>query len=353
MSLFTTKITPNPPSLRIRYISLSMILGFVVMTIVLFFYSNIISTKQLVTDEVNRVHKKLIIIDSINRNLTETHDKTYLFLQDPSYGNYSEEIQQHISHSIASTAQITEIFQSQDSSLSTESKNLKKLLKSLSSTISDLTDIRMDVNRQYPGLALSANVQSIPQQAVTNNLQILIDEIVNDEFKPISSKLYSTLLKSQILWTRHISQLRIYFANRLASFSNNILVTQLTSLFDLNAQFLNNIKDLKTLYANEDSFESDVAIESILSNTAEWISILKEIREINESDNWRGDTYIMKTMVIPLMSKIKTSILLLEDSLLSEENIVTEQLKKASETLKEGKGNCVTKTNLAIALQNG
>ncbi|OOZ38943.1 hypothetical protein BOW53_13640 [Solemya pervernicosa gill symbiont] len=333
MSLLKNGNKRNPPSLRTRYIALTLLLGLLVISIVLFFYSDAVSTKRQVTDELVGLNAKLNKLDGVRSNLNEIYRNIDLFLLDPTQGNHAEVVHHLISDSIIYTRQLNEEFQSERSGLASTASALGEQHSALRISVADLIDSRMDVNRQYPGLALSANEMSSPQQGVSNSFLILIAEIENGDFEPKSVELYPMLLKTRSLWLSQISQMRIYLANRFASFSNEILVTQAESLDDLHLTFLNNVDTLEALYANEDSFEGPDIVAMIANESSEWINIFQQVRKISESGKWRSDSHIMKSNLIPLTDDISASILSIENLLQTQEQSVAERLRKNTETL--------------------
>ena len=333
MPLLKSNIKHEPPSLRTRYFTLTLMLGLLVISSVLFFYGDVNSTKQKVIEQLESIHEKLSTINVIRNNLVDIYRNIDLFLLDPSQADYEEPIKHLLSDSIQKAAQLTARLQRDRSELAGATEVLGRQFVQLRESITELVDTRLDINKQYPGMAISANVMTIPQREAVNDLQILIDEIESGEFEPVSKDLYPMLLKTYTLWISHIAQARIYLANRFASFSTEILLAQAHSLNELNQKLLLNINQLEAIYANENSFEGARLIKLIRLNATEWMAIFNQVRSVTESDNWRGDSYIMTTKIIPQTDMVSSSILDLENSFLSREDIVNDQLKRATDKL--------------------
>ncbi|MCK5663166.1 MAG: hypothetical protein KAI17_06750, partial [Thiotrichaceae bacterium] len=64
LTLFSGK-TKAPPSLRSRYFSLTLLMGFIIVAALLFILNDIISTKQQLTDRLSGIHKQLSGLESI------------------------------------------------------------------------------------------------------------------------------------------------------------------------------------------------------------------------------------------------------------------------------------------------
>ncbi|MFK5892490.1 MAG: EAL domain-containing protein [Pseudomonadota bacterium] len=323
----------SSPSLRTRYIILTVLLGLLVILTVLFFYTEVASSQQQVTDEVININKKRNKLETIHSNLVKIYQNIDLFLDSPLHTNYSEISHQLISNSIENSIDLVDILDQQQSELKKTAELLQNKYQQLKLNISILFETRVNISKQYPGMAISANEMPTSQNSVTNNLQILIDEIENKELQLISDELYPTLLKSYTLWINQISQMRIYLANRLASFSNKILPVQAASLHELNQKFLLNISKLEKLYLEEDSFEAEILIKAIKTDTAIWINLFLKVRKVSESDNWRGDTYLMKNSIIPLTDEISALIFSMDKFFLAQERNTIKKLKKSTATL--------------------
>ncbi|MCW8888686.1 MAG: hypothetical protein OQK25_06455, partial [Gammaproteobacteria bacterium] len=315
MSLLTNGHPQEPPSIRSRYIRLTLLLGLLVISIVVFFYSDLISSNRKIASDYVEINEKMASLDRARSNLVDIYRSINLFLLDPSHGNYAEATKQQIVKSIENTADLILLLQQEQGELSNGSIKLQNDFHRLQNSVTELIETRMDVTRQYPGMAISAFGMTEPQQAVSNNLLILLEEIESGELEPQSAELYIILLKTHALWLNQISQLRIYLANRFAAFSDDILVTQATSLIELHNNFIQHIDKLKLLYANEDSFEGTAATERIREDSTLWLSLFHKVRIISESDIWRSDNRIMNFEIIPLTDEISASILEIEDLL--------------------------------------
>lgn len=332
-SLLIHKLKESQLSLRRRYITYSVALGVAVISIVLFIFNDIVSTKQSVHRELDAIQLKLNLLNTLQNNQIGIYRNIDLFLLDPSVGDHQDITNQLIAESIIATTEISRVVQTDQKDLFKHLEILKESLSNLKNSVLDLFESRMDIDRQFPGMSISANEMVPSQESIGSDLQLLIFEIENKEFEPASKELYPLLLKSYNLWANNISQMRIYLANRFAAFSNNLLTEQATSLYDLNNKFLSNISKLEEIYPGEDSFEGVQKIEEIKLNTIEWISHFRQVQEVSESDDWRTDSRIMKSDIMPQSNKVSLKITDIETSLLKQKDIIDEHLKSVSDTL--------------------
>jgi PAS domain S-box-containing protein len=326
-------INRNAPSLRTRYITLTLILGLLAVSTVLFFYRGIHSTKQQATSEFEGIHQQLNLLASINNTLVNIYRNTDLFLLDPSQGGHAALTGQLITTSIQSSRLLGDLLPHDQPEVITAVERLGNLFSELNVAVSNLIESRMNIDQQYPGMAISADQMLKPQHAVSNNLLLLIDEIESGGLKPLSAEIYPSLLKTHSIWISEISQMRIYLANRLASFSSDILIQQAASLDHLHHKLLANIQRLEFLYASEDSFEGLAAIRDIASNVLDWHHMFQQVRAISESGQWRSDSHIMQSVIIPQTDAIAAAIANVENLLNAEKERVSEQLEINSGTL--------------------
>ena len=308
-------------------------LGIAVISIVLIIFSETISTRQQVRNELDSIQINLNQLNTLQGNQVEIYRNINLFLLDPTEGNRKSIVHQLLEKSILTVAKLNESIPSEQSKLSDQVKNLGATYTNLEASTHNLIESRMDIEKQFPGMSISANYMVPIQRVIANNLQILIDEIESGELKPTSDKLYPKLLKTYSLWQSQISQMRIYLTNRFASFSIEILNEQAISLYNLSNKFSTTIKELAAIYQHEDSFEGPDLIEALGADSREWISFFKQVQTITESDSWRTDNGILKQSVIPQSDKISQLILSIEESLFSQRDLASEQLKNITDTL--------------------
>ncbi|TNF33037.1 MAG: bifunctional diguanylate cyclase/phosphodiesterase [Gammaproteobacteria bacterium] len=189
----------------------------------------------------------------------------------------------------------------------------------------------MDTTKQYPAMSLSAYEMNIPQGQLSANLGILINEIENGDFEPESAQLYPLVLKTNTLWAKAISQNRIYLANRLASFTTEILYIQAESLQAIAGQIEANLKILENLYLNETgSFEGSQIIQSSFKALNSWVDYFNQVRNISESPYWRRDSFILESSIIPLIDQITTALQAIDNQLRIQDIEAANLLKQSS-----------------------
>ncbi len=307
------------PSLRTRYFSLTLVLATFVIGFVFNTYLGLSEKNEIATQNLSEIDSQMNIHEQVRTGITNIYRSIDLFLLQPKEKKHIETIYSEVSNTIKYI------------NLS-KTQNLKTSLlinfKKLKPVLTKLIEIRTDANLQYPGMSISANIMAAQQDTIRTRLSALQDEIDNGDFVPKHEHLYNEILKARILVEKEISQSRIYIANRLALFSNEILVSQATSLTDLHLSFLEKISLLKSLYANEtDSFEGIDAVSKIHDLQNKWYNNFGKLRETSESDHWREDLRLMEQQIFPLIES--------GSALLLNHNIhLKEQKKQISEVFK-------------------
>lgn len=324
--------TRTTRSLKTQYTIFTALFGVVIIGVSILIYINILNNSKKVASEVAAIDAQAVMIKGIRSDLVRLQFSIDSYLLDPT----KTDLQQSILDRISSSSQTASLMlkSAREGLFINKIRKMQSDLGSLDSYVRELIDIRVDVLRQYPGMALSAFQMSSIQDDVQAHLSILLGEIESGVFEPESAELYPLLLKTRTAWVSQVSQMRIYLANRLASFSNDVLVLQARSVIDINATLQENLQKLEVLYNDEpDSFEGMSSIKGLEDNFALWLVKFNEMRAKSESPQWRQDWNLMESSIIPLQQKISGELNELEDMLRMNERSVNEQRDENTNTM--------------------
>lgn len=321
----------NPPSLRKRYISLTIFIGLFVILFVSFSYNNLVITRDAVNSAYKGILKEQSNLEELRNTLLTINQDINLFLLDPLNEDLIQKIEINTNHALKNLFALKESKHPFHKDLKEVAEPTTENFYTLKNNVNILVKFRLDINKQYPGLDISANLMESQQNSIKSGFEILINEIESGDLQPNSPQIYPLLLKSYSAWISAISQTRIYMANRLASFSSEILTEQGKSLKDIFTIFTNNINTLSELYANEDSFEARDILKSTKTISQSWYENFVSLREISESDKWRSDTLIIKTQVFPLVEKIAQNFNEIDKTLKYEKQNTDQELKKSDD----------------------
>lgn len=322
------KKNSTPSSIRNRYIKFALIFGLLIIGLSAFLYINVLNHRAQVSSELELIDRQAEQINALRKLLMKSYHAIDSYLLDPISSNHSLIIDESLKEAIATSRLIQETAINRNHQ-GHETIELVEEFEKLEVIVKELMATRLDVERQYPGMAISAFEMGVVQDRVHDQLLILNNEIDSGEFVPESPELHPLLLKTQIYWSNLISQMRIYLANRFASFSNEILVTQAESTTDIIAELRSNLSRLNELYLQEEeSFEGVSGIEIFSEALDEWEVLFARVRTISESPHWREDGNIMENSVLPLTTAIMQTLDNLEHHLRKEERIAAGRLEE-------------------------
>lgn len=319
------------PSLRRRYITLTVLLGLFVVLIVEYSHHNLATTKQSVTTSYKAILENQHDVQEARDVLLSIQENIDLFLLDPLNHDLSEQVDLLTSRAKTRLHEVASTRKNIDTVAIKSVTDTIKLLDKLNEQVKQLIAHRLDPNKQYPAMTINANVMELQQDSIKSSFEILINEIESGDLEPESAEVYPLLLKSYSVWINAISQTRIYMTNRLASFSTEILSDQAASLQDIKKIFVANVERLAELYSNEDSFEGPDTIRKIKNTLKEWEEHWIKMRIISESDEWRLDALIMKTKILPLLHAINLHIDNLYGALNNERVIIDNMLRQSND----------------------
>jgi diguanylate cyclase (GGDEF)-like protein len=327
-----TSATRHPPSLRKRYITTTLILGILVVSVVAISYLNMRAIKNVVTDGYQGVVKEKAHLKEIRNTLLTVNQDINLFLLDPGNEDLTTKIDANTDQSLRNLLALQNSQHGFHVDIGEQVAPMVAGFKLLNQEVKRLVEYRLDINKQYPAMDVSANIMEVQQDRINSGFEILLNEIESGDLALNTPAVYPLLLKTQLLWVKAISQTRIYMTNRLATFSIEMLQDQGRSLTDIYELFMADIQRLRGLYRHEDSFEGTATLEMIENTARQWHEKFLIMREIAESDRWRSDMVIMKNQVFPVVSAISQQGDALEKVLNVEKAKIDEALKRSDES---------------------
>lgn len=321
----------SPPSLRTQYIALTLLLGILVVITAFFSARDTVDTGKEVTQQLMYTASQLDVVNEIHGSLIELYRTMDLFLLDPQRNDYREQIFDLIEQSRTASFRIGVNSPDAGRNRVGDLFLLADLLDKLQREIETLFNIRMDAEQQYPALSISANNMQPFQNEINGLFSLMIDEIESGDFQPQTVDLYPHLLKTRSEWISLISQVRVYLANRFGSFSTSLLAGQADSTRHIYQSVREHFQQLKDAYRNEkESFAGTASVDQAMDALDNWFSHFQQVRAINESDQWRADSYKLEVSIIPLMEQITSVLFEVEDSFKAQAQGATEILRSNS-----------------------
>jgi signal transduction histidine kinase len=316
-------------SLKQQFFLQTLFIGFVIIAIAIYFYASTINEKEHVFKEVQFIDAQLEKINQFKQKRIILQQSILNFLIDPIYHNQENVIYNIVDEMI----QIIKEFKQNEvtkHSHDLDSDVLINKLKRFKSILEELITIRMNVELQFPAMSLSANEMTGIDDKFSSNIMIMIDEIESGSLIPKQENIYPLLLKTRTAWVSLVSQMRIYLANRLASFSTEILESQANSALSISEVLITNLDQLEQYYLEEeDSFEGLEALQQMQESVYTWLDIFSEMRIQSESRQWRQDWNFLDKNIIPEENSIFKSLSKVEKNLREEERYANSTLNRS------------------------
>lgn len=317
--------------MRKRYLTLVALITVVVISVIGLSYQQTQAIKQSVSNGYQGVLKEQTEVKKIQNRLLKINTDINLFLLNPLGEKLIFQIDEHTQNILEHFDVLIKSEHEYHFALTQNITPLISLTQNLNVAIKKLVDARLDINKQYPALNISANLMGAQQDQINSGLEILQLEIESQSIELNNPEIYPKLLKIQNLWIKNIAQTRIYITNRLASFSTEILEEQGQSLADIHQIFIDKIKTLQKLYQTEDSFEAQDILTRIEADATAWYNNFLRMRAISEQGDWRSDSVIVKTQILPIFDKINENIEELNKILLLEKQKIDEKREQSEQ----------------------
>jgi methyl-accepting chemotaxis protein len=186
----------------------------------------------------------------------------------------------------------------------------------------------------FPAMAFAAESNNPMLQSVLQNLSQMILSESEEELTEERRVLLYKLNDLRYAWSTYINELRSFLAYR-----TDVATTNMQTIFSNIKKLENEIQEMGDLFTldQEDSFAQITDLTGKLAN-----SVDKTI-EIHRSDKWRTDSYLVKSKLSPLLSKIETNL----NSLVNLEMTAN---KKNSEEIQSGISSATTITILMLII---
>ena len=314
----------NPPrlhSLRRRAIFFSAATSILIVMISISGYSNF---KDLFDESSSNLMKRdtlLVRLSLIRSELLNSYKALNNFLLEPENKKYQQNIVISVNEALRISDKLSEhvwVVKYKRKKIAIE---LDERLRWLKKEVAGLINVRLDVNNQFPSLAVGAAIMQPNRNKLNNSIALAMNEMDGDSTQLKNPEVYRTLVQARHLWAQVLSNFRLYLANRVGSFNKNVLPIQENSIEVMfNELQLNLLKLKKQADAGKLGFETTDAVDSMLESSKGWFEGFEKVKVINHSDEWRQDAKIMKEQISPTIDSII-------ELLINLEQIITESSK--------------------------
>ena len=308
------KQSPRLHSLRERAIFFSAAISILIVLISIFGYSNF---KNIHSESSNNLLKRdelLVKFNLIRSELLDSYKELNNFLLEPENLNYQKSIIVSIKEAWRISKKLNQhewIIKYQKQELAS---NLVKKLSSLEVQANKLIKTRLNVNNQFPSLAVGAEIMQPNRNMLNNAIALSINEMNADNTQTRKPEVYRLLINVRHIWSQALSNSRLYLANRVGSFNEAALPIQEKAIETLFAELNVYLLELKKhAGAGNLGFETTDAVSVMMKSSKAWFSGFNKVKIINHSDEWRQDAKIMKEKISPTIDSVIELLIELEE----------------------------------------
>ena len=194
--------------------------------------------------------------------------------------------------------------------------NILKELIALQQYATEVLDVRDDVFRMYPALAVSNQIMRPRRIEINNAVISIFGQLNEDNVIKTDPNVYKTFTLLRDRWRIALSTYRLYMANRMATFNEAVLSQQenaiLTHLVDVKLKLSDLFKFGKT---DRLEFEAVNGLENIQVALKEYEKGFHQVVDIHHSNNWRMDTVFLKSKITPAIEQIANLLIKLEQNI--------------------------------------
>ena len=306
-------------SLQNQYVISSLLLGTIVIIAALLTYAEIIKNSQRLTSRASEISQLLEHSTTITSNISQLDKAVDTFMIEPERNEQRAIVTQKLentSHLINYMRTRPTIF---ELTLDKQLISLSDRIVLLGQTSEQLFEIRLSAIQQFPSLEVSSRLMRPVRNKLYTAFAVAVQEMREDNPNKASIEFYD-LIETQSLWLRTISEYRLYLTNRFGSFNEQTMFSQEKQIEALVQQLKREANKIVG-YARNDfyGFEGNEMILTLPQLIENWEFAYNEVKKINHSAQWRRDSELMRTTMIPLKDDI-LSLLEEIDSKLKSEN---------------------------------
>ena len=292
-------------SLRIRYAGIAILFALVILASATLAYQTLSTARQSTTDSIESRQQLQQRTRHIRDAIWQAHESLQLFLFNPSKDLYQVKIHKAIGQAIEHADHLIQSNWNTARNPLYNIKQLKSLLFRFDNTVKKLIQIRTTATVQYPSLRLARGSMLGLNTEFVTAASLAIEESLASGLPLQEQDSYRILIQVRHHWTQLISNFRMYLANRLGTFDNNVFASQIS---DIETQYAGLKQQLNTLQQFDENDQLDLqashSLQIMREVSAAWYKDYQQVRKINESNAWRTDSLLIANEIEPLLEQI-------------------------------------------------
>lgn len=305
--------TPHLHSLRSRAILFSAAISILIVVLSIYGYSNFKSIYNESSQNLLKRNEILVRLNLLRRELLESYKELNSFLLEPQNTDNQKNLIENIDQVIHLNTYLNQHEWVAKYKSGNVTNDLSEQLDLLKYEVSELIKVRLDINNQYPSLAVGATIMQPHRDQLNNAIALSFNEMLEENAQINSPKQFRLLIKVRHLWSQALSNSRLYLANRVGSFNKNALPIQEKGIETIIGELETSLQKLRQ-FGDEGKlgFETTDAVTMMSGSLKGWLDGFKKVKVIHHSDEWRQDAKIMKEKISPLIDNIIVTLVNLE-----------------------------------------
>lgn len=303
-------------SLSSRYAGVSFLLCIIVLSSAAVGYKIVSDSKTQATYNINSRENIQKTSREIRNAIWNSREFLEEFLLEPNTENIKENIHNEFQKAKLLLEGIIENQAAQQDGFSKNLTQSLETLKTLEVVKNKVVETRLNAPKQYPSIAIARDSMRGNQRIYYSAIELALQEILEEDLNQSNVDVYLKFDKARQLWSRLISNFRMYLANRLGSFSEEVLPLQEKDQNLLLDEIYLTIDELKELESNDRlGFQGSESIITILEALDSWVEGYQKVLQIHHSGAWRGDKPILLNELKPLYIQLWNTLQDLENQL--------------------------------------
>jgi len=292
-------------SLRVRVISLSAILGILMIAGATFSYRSILETSRGASDALSQITSSLEVVEDIQGNILNAYRATDLFLLEPNNPQYRKQVEDNLDMALSRADALAQKPVDELLPGSAQMAALQDGIEEFRRRTTELFLTRSDVARMYPSVGVASSTMEPNASTVMNAFDMILSDRKERENVQVNDRIFTLWYEASTRWGKAISSFRLYLANQFGSFNEAALQMQEESV-RIHLDKLDVVLLQLAEVAEQDqlSFEESIALEEIIEGVRQWGEAFDEVLVIHHSGKWREDTRLMKDSIIPIIDTI-------------------------------------------------
>lgn len=319
------------PSLQSQYIFVALLLGSLVLLGSSLGYFNIISTSSELLNKAETTSRVLGLTTEIRGHASSAYRALQSFMLNPDESRHKSSLTNEIDLSEFILDTISQENLIKQLNLEQATQQLVTNFQTLRDASSRIFKVRVTAHDQYPALKISSEVMLPLRNEILSAISITLQEYREDPRYKQNTTEYDLLNQTQFSWMSTLAEYRLYLTNRLGTFDPLLLKQHEDSVDSYVSQAKKMSLELAQLNKKGHfGFQGSLLIKDLPYLIDRWQLAFNKVKSINQSSEWRKDSAILTTSIIPIMDAIHEDLKTVDNKIKEEYQTVLKNQTSAS-----------------------